>query len=85
MKKLSQDSKYLENPFFPEKKKAESFKFLIDKIKGKSTSWRAKTLSYVSKMTLFKSFCNSVPTCTMSDFELPVSTCNKIDSLARQF
>lgn len=85
IKKLDNNSMYLGNPLFIKRKKSDSFAFIVDKIKGKLESWRAKNLSWAGRVNLITSVLNSQPIYTMSLHKLPKRICNKIDQVIRKF
>lgn len=85
MRKLKHDAKYLGNPLFLKRKGFESFQFIVEKIKSKLASWKAKTLSWVGSATLIRSSLSSVPNYTMSLYRLPKLICRKIDQLSCKF
>ncbi|PKI46656.1 hypothetical protein CRG98_032998 [Punica granatum] len=85
IRKLKEDAKYLGNPLFVKRKRKESFQFLVDKIKSKLASWKAKTISWAGRATLINSVINNTPIYTMSLFRLPKSTLNTIDQVTRRF
>ncbi|PKI65221.1 hypothetical protein CRG98_014370 [Punica granatum] len=84
IRKLKDNSKYLGNPLFIKRKRKESFQFLIDKIKSKLASWKAKSLSWAGRATLINSVVNNTPIYTMSLFRLPKSTLSSIDKVTRR-
>ncbi|PKI67893.1 hypothetical protein CRG98_011489 [Punica granatum] len=85
MRKLKEDAQYLGNPMFIKKKRNDSLQFLIDKIKGKLTSWKAKAISWAGRATLINSVINNTPTYSMSLFRLPKSTLSSNYKVTRRF
>ncbi|PKI67924.1 hypothetical protein CRG98_011520 [Punica granatum] len=79
IRKLKENAKYLGNPLFVKRKRKESFQFLVDKIKSKLASWKAKIISWAGRATLINSVINNTTIYTMSLFRLPKSTLNTID------
>lgn len=47
--------KYLELPIFHKKVGFDTFKFVIDKVKHRLSTWKAITLSFLGRVTLAKS------------------------------
>ncbi|PKI36247.1 hypothetical protein CRG98_043359 [Punica granatum] len=85
IRKLKDNSKYLGNPLFIKHRRKESFQFLIDKIKSKLASWKAKLLSWAGRATLINPVINNTPIYTMSLFRLLKSTLSAIDKVTRRF
>ncbi|PKI72827.1 hypothetical protein CRG98_006807 [Punica granatum] len=80
MNKLKKDSRYLSNPFLVKKKRKETFQFIIDEIRDKLSSWKAKLLAWAGQATLVNTMISFIPIYTMSLFRLPKSTLNRAAS-----
>jgi hypothetical protein len=65
--------------------KSTSFNDIIEKIQSRVSGWKSKTLSQAARTTLISSVATSIPSYTMSFFQLPKKICNSIDSLFRNF
>ncbi|KAK9992541.1 hypothetical protein SO802_027526 [Lithocarpus litseifolius] len=85
IKKLKHDAVYLGAPFCLSKSPSKDFKFLVDKLESKLTSWRSKTLSRAGRTTLIKSVAQAIPNYPMSSFKIPSGVCDKLDTLSRRF
>ncbi|KAK1416690.1 hypothetical protein QVD17_25805 [Tagetes erecta] len=58
---------------------------VIDKFKGKLSSWKARTLSFGGRLTLVKSVLGSLPIYFMSLFKMPSAVVRKLEGLRRDF
>jgi hypothetical protein len=47
--------------------------------------WKAKTLSQVGRLVLIKSVAATLPSYAMSTFLLPLSFCNELDRILKNF
>jgi hypothetical protein len=81
MRKLERDVKYLGAPLFP----SENFNYLVQQVDRRLTGWKMKTLSWVGRNTLIKSVVQAVPTFSMSAFDVPKQTCDRMDKAIRRF
>lgn len=54
-------------------------------MRKKLATWKASTLSMAGRRILTQSSLASVPTYTMQSLAMPVSTCNDIDKVCRNF
>lgn len=57
----------------------------MDKLSDKLKGWKAKVLSFAGRATLVKSAAMSMPIYAMSTFQLPISTCDAMDSKMCRF
>nr|POF21454.1 putative ribonuclease h protein [Quercus suber] len=85
MKKLKKDAIYLGALMFPTRSPSRDFKFLEDKSEAKLAGWRSRCLSWASRATLIKAVAHSIPTYTLSAFNVSANTCNKLDAATRWF
>lgn len=81
----NQNITYLGNPLFIQNIKTRDFNFILDKISQQADGWRVKFLSNPRKAILTKSALQWLSVYTRSTFKIPIFSCNKIDSLIRQF
>jgi hypothetical protein len=81
----SSASYYLGLPLFIGKSKKEAFQPIITKILGKLDGWRAKTLSQAGRTVLIKSVASMIPSYPMSTFLLPISFCEDLDKIFKNF
>lgn len=77
--------KYLGLPELFGRKKKDLFTSIVDWIKQKALSWSLRFLSSAGKLTMLKSVLSSLPTYTMSCFQLPASLCKRIQSALTRF
>ncbi|XP_016172338.1 uncharacterized protein LOC107614708 [Arachis ipaensis] len=63
----------------------KTWKPVIDKVEGKLSLWKAKTLNKAGKLVLIKSVLNSLPICYLSLYKMPNAVAKKLISLQRQF
>nr|POE84817.1 putative ribonuclease h protein [Quercus suber] len=85
MKKLKKDAIYLGAPMFPTRSPSRDFKFLEDKSEAKLAGWRSRCLSWAGRATLIKAVAHSIPTYTLSAFNVLANTCNKLDAATKWF
>jgi hypothetical protein len=81
----SQFEKYLGLPALIGRSKVEAFSGLQGKIWGRINGWKEKFLSQAGKEVLLKAVIQSIPTYTMSVFQLPKSVCKDINSMMSNF
>lgn len=77
--------KYLGIPIIHKKVCLNTFNYVIEKVKQRLSSWKAKTLSFASRVTLAKSVIQAMPTYVMQASVLPRGTCDDIDKICRSF
>lgn len=65
--------------------KRQHFLYLIDTINARLTSWKAKTLSFAGCLILIKHVLSSIPIHTTAVVPIPISICNDIERLMRNF
>jgi len=65
--------------------KYHTFSFLKDRVWKKLQGWNGKILSRVGKEILIKVVAQSIPTYTMSVFQLPIKLCEELQSMCAQF
>ena len=76
---------YLGLPLGENMSKASAWKPVIDKVKHRLASWKAKTISRAGRLTLIRSVLNCLPVYFMSMFKLPKSVASQIIKLQRRF
>lgn len=76
---------YLSLPLHIKCGQASSFNSIIEKINNRFSRWKVKVLSQASRAMLIKSVLSSIPTYWISSFQLPISTCHRIDAKLRDF
>ena len=77
--------KYLGLPEHFGKRKKDLFTSIVDRIRQRAVSWSTKRLSKACKLTMLKAVLSTVPTYSMSCFQLPVSLCKRIQSVLTRF
>lgn len=85
VKSLKKDAVYLGAPLILSRSPTKDFAFLQSKLESKLAGWRSKCLSWAGRRTLITSVAQTLPTYTMSTFNVPSIICDKIDSLTRRF
>ncbi|CAN7095354.1 unnamed protein product [Brassica rapa subsp. narinosa] len=77
--------KYLGLPETFGRRKRDVFTGLVDKIRQRSQSWTTRFLSGAGKHVMLQSVLTSLPTHSMSSFKIPISLCNRIQSILTRF
>lgn len=77
--------KYLGVPILTNKGNKRAYNFIIDKLHNKLSSWKSKTLSLASRLTLINSITSAIPTYVMQITLLPQRICKEIDQINRNF
>lgn len=77
--------KYLAVPIFHKRVGLNTFKFVIDKVNQRLSSWKARTLSFAGRVTRAKSVVQAMPTYVMQSCELPGGICDEVDKICRKF
>lgn len=72
-------SKYLGPPLVIGRSKSQVFKYVVEAVDGKISSWRNKMLSFAGRETLLKSVAMALPNYTMSCFKLSNIVCKQIE------
>ncbi|KAK9990862.1 hypothetical protein SO802_025847 [Lithocarpus litseifolius] len=85
IKNLKKDAVYLGAPLLLSRAPTKDFAFLQDRLEAKLMGWRSKCLSWAGRKTLITSVAQSLPTYTMSTFNVPNKVCDKLDSFTRRF
>ena len=85
VKALKKDVVYLGAPFLLSRAPSKDFIYLQHKLEARLTGWRSKCLSWARIRTLFSTVAKTIPTYTMSTFNIPNKVCDKLDSLTRRF
>ena len=77
--------KYLGLPFCKGNSKKAAFKEIVEKLKSKLSGWKQKALSQAGRGVLIKSVTQALPLHFMQTFLLPVSVCDQLDKVTRDF
>ena len=72
---------YLGLPTLVGRRKYHTFSFLKDRVWKKLQGWKGKILSRAGKEILIKAMAQSIPTYTMSVFQLPVKLCEELQAM----
>ena len=77
--------KYLGVPIHHEKVNRNTYKYVVDRVRSRLSGWKVHSLSLAGRNTLIKSTVTSIPNHVMQTALLPVSTCDELDRLSRDF
>lgn len=76
---------YLGMPLIHGKVKKDTFKHIVDRVEGKLTAWKTKLMSLAGRLTLINLVTSTIPTYSMQMCHLPMSICDKLDKINRNF
>ncbi|KAH1082724.1 hypothetical protein J1N35_022485 [Gossypium stocksii] len=76
---------YLGVPLLHDKYTNNTLRFVVDKVHSKLTSWDARQLSFVGKVTLAQSILLSIPSYFVQAMMVPKGVCDKIECIVRKF
>ena len=76
---------YLGLPTLVGRAKYHTLSYLKDRIWKNLQGWKGLLLSRASKEILIKAVAQSIPTYTMSVFQLPLKLCDELDALCAKF
>lgn len=62
-----------------------TYSYILDKVRARLSGWVAEKLSMVGRLTLIHSIISAIPFYAMQTTPLPVSLCNELDRLCRNF
>ena len=85
VKKVNRIETYLGLPTLVGKAKYHTFSYLKDRIWKKLQGWKGLMLLRAGKEILIKVVAQSIPTYTMSVFQLPLKLCDELDALCAKF
>lgn len=74
-------SKYLGFPVTRDRRRRETFQYVIERVRGKLSTWKANCLSTAGRVTLAKSVLSAVPLYPMQVASLPRSICLEVERL----
>ncbi|KAK9944849.1 hypothetical protein M0R45_010396 [Rubus argutus] len=77
--------KYLGMPLVHSRVTKYTYASLLEKAQCRLSSWKCKTLRMAGRLTLIQSVTAAIPIYTMQTAKLPMSICNKLDKLNRDF
>ena len=76
---------YLGFPLIQGRMKKADFQFLLDKMRSRLSGWKGNLLNKAGRLTLAKAVLSTMPVYNMQSVWLPMSTCDDIDKLIRNF
>lgn len=76
---------YLGMPLIHSRVSASTYANLVDKVQSRLASWKSKTLNMAGRLTLIQSVASSIPVYAMQTAKLPISICDSLDKLNRNF
>ena len=82
---MNQIESYLGLPTLVGRTKYLTFSYLKDRIWKKLQGWKGKMLSKAGKEILIKAVAQSIPTYTMSVFQLPLKLCDELNAMCAKF
>ncbi|KAL6199614.1 hypothetical protein ACLB2K_029398 [Fragaria x ananassa] len=82
---LSDLGVYLGMPLIHSRVFASAYANLVDKVQSRLASWKSKTLNMAGRLTLIQSVASSIPVYAMQTAKLPISICDSLDRLNRNF
>ncbi|XP_050386206.1 uncharacterized protein LOC126802601 [Argentina anserina] len=77
--------KYLGMPLIHERVNHHTYAGIYDKFQSRLSSWKSKTLSMAGRLVLIQSVSSAIPNYAMQTARFPVSLCDKLDKLNRDF
>ena len=75
----------LELFLFMSKALIKDFKYPQGRLETRLRGWRSKSLSWADRCTLIKSVAQSIPTYSMTTFDILTKICDNMDALTRRF
>jgi ribonuclease HI len=77
--------KYLRFPLRIHGRNARDFRFIVEKVQAKLSTWKSKLLSPAGRVVLIQAVTSSIPAYYMQNAALPSSICSELDKLNRNF
>jgi hypothetical protein len=77
--------KYLGMPLIHSRVSKSTYSDLIDKVQSRLAGWKSNSLSMAGRLTLLQAVNASIPIYAMQTAKLPISTCDSLDKLNRDF
>lgn len=77
--------KYLGALMIHQRISKHSFSFILDKIRKKLSDWKAKTLSFVGRVTLDQASLLNIPGYVLQSYLIPVFVCDEAEKICRDF
>lgn len=76
---------YIGLPLLHDRVTTSTFDFIINKVRQKLSSWEARRLSFVGRITLARSILLAIPNYSMYTIRILVSICIEIEKISRNF
>ena len=77
--------KYLGFPLQIHGRNARDFRFIVEKVQAKLSSWKSKLLSPAGRVVLIQAVTSAIPAYYIQNAALPSSICSELDKLNRNF
>ncbi|XP_050386378.1 uncharacterized protein LOC126802738 [Argentina anserina] len=77
--------KYLGMPLIHSRTNKFTYIGIVDKVQNRLSSWKSKVVTMAGRLTLVQSVTFDIPFYAMQTAKLPISLCEKIDKLNRDF
>ncbi|PRQ37815.1 putative RNA-directed DNA polymerase [Rosa chinensis] len=77
--------KYLGVPLIHTKITKQTYAAVVDKVQGRLAGWKGKLLNLAGRLTLIQSVSAAIPNYTMQTVRIPMSICDSLDKLNRDF
>ncbi|XP_004306074.1 PREDICTED: putative ribonuclease H protein At1g65750-like [Fragaria vesca subsp. vesca] len=77
--------KYLGMPLIHSRVNKHTYDGIFDQVQSRLSSWKSKVLSMAGRLTLIQSVSSAIPNYAMQTAKFPVSLCENLDKLNRNF
>lgn len=77
--------KYFRFNMFMDGRGNHNYRYVLDKMRNKLSTWKAKTLSFAGRVTLVKLVLSSLPTYHMQIMRFSKYSCEEMDQICRDF
>ena len=77
--------RYLGVPIISGRITKQTYSYIVNKIKKKISDWSSRCLSMAGRLVLNQSVLSATPIYTMQTALVPITTCNEIDRMRRNF
>ncbi|KAL6180703.1 hypothetical protein ACLB2K_047363 [Fragaria x ananassa] len=76
---------YLGMPLIHSRVNKHTYDAIFDKVQSRLSSWKSKVLNMAGRLTLIQSVTSAIPNYAMKTTKFPVSLCDRLDKLNRNF
>lgn len=76
---------YLGAPMIHQRASAQSYKFILDKMRKKLSGWKATSLSFAGRITLAQASLSNIPGYVLQSAPIPAAVCDEVEKLCRDF